>query len=154
MTHMPLFIDLCDKEVVIFGGGQVGERKAKVFCNYSKTKVVSKSFTPELKNMASRGLIVTIEDDLTDIGRHCTDAFLVIPATNNRKLNAYISDYAKTRHMLVNQVDLIGEVITPSIIVKDNITIGISTMGKSPASARFLRLRIEKMMDDIAPMLC
>jgi precorrin-2 dehydrogenase/sirohydrochlorin ferrochelatase len=154
MTHMPLFIDLCDKEVVIFGGGQVGERKAKVFCKYSKTKVVSKTFTPELKRMASEGRITIIEDDVTDFGRYCTDAFLVIPATSNRKLNAYIADYAKTRHVLVNQVDLVGEVITPSIIMKDGVTIGISTMGKSPASARLLRLRIEKMMDEIAPMLC
>jgi len=154
MTHMPLFIDLCDRNVVIFGGGQVGERKAKVFCNYSKTKVVSRTFTPELKRMAGDGEIEIIKDDLTDIRRYVQGAFLVIPATNDHKLNALIADYAKTKHVLVNQVDLVGEVITPSIIVKDDITISISTMGKSPASARLLRLRIEKMMDDVAPMLC
>ena len=154
MTHMPLFIDLSDRNVVIFGGGQVGERKAKVFCNYSRTKVISRTFTQELKRMAGDGEIEIIKDDLTDIRRYFQGAFLVIPATNDHKLNALIADYAKTKHVLVNQVDLVGEVITPSIIVKDDITISISTMGKSPASARLLRLRIEKMMDDVAPMLC
>src|SRR5674476_1126856 len=129
MAHVPLFIDLKDRRIVIFGGGHVGERKAKMFCAYGLTTVVSTSFTAELLKMADGGLIDAIVDDLKDVKKFLTGAFIAVPA--------------KAMNLLVNQVDGIGEVIVPSIINKDNIHVGISTMGKSPTSARFLRLRIE-----------
>ena len=153
MAHVPLFIDLRDKCIVIFGGGHVGERKAKMFCAYGPTKVVSTSFTPELMKMADSGLIDSIVDDLKDVKKYIEGAFIVVPATNNRALNGLIADQAKSMNILVNQVDDIGEVIVPSVIQKDDIHIGISTMGKSPAAARFLRLRIEELIDSVALMV-
>jgi len=153
MAHVPLFIDLRDKHIVIFGGGHVGERKAKVFCAYGLTKVVSTSFTPELMKMADSGLIDAIIDDLKDVKKYLEGAFIVVPATNNRALNGLIADKAKAMNILVNQVDDIGEVIVPSVIHKDNIHIGISTMGKSPAAARFLRLRIEELIASVTLMV-
>ncbi len=153
MAHVPLFIDIKDKCIVIVGGGHDGERKAKVFCSYGPTKVISKSFTAELTKMAERGAIEAITDDVRNITPYLDDAFIVVPATNNRKLNEFIADQAKTSGVLVNQVDGIGEVIVPSIIDKDDIRIGISTMGKSPASARFLRLKIEELINTVALMV-
>ena len=153
MAHVPLFIDLKDKRIVIFGGGHVGERKAKMFCAFGQTKVVSASFTPELTKMADNELIDAIVDDLKDVKKYIEGAFIVVPATNNRALNGLIADQAKSMNILVNQVDDIGEVIVPSVIQKDDIHIGISTMGKSPAAARFLRLRIEELIDSVALMV-
>jgi len=153
MAHVPLFIDLRDKHIVIFGGGHVGERKAKVFCACGLTKVVSTSFTDELLKMADNGLIDAIVDDLKDVDKYLGDAFLVVPATNNRDLNDIIADRAKAKNILVNQVDGIGEVIVPSTITKGNIHVGISTMGKSPATARFLRQRIESLIENAALMV-
>ncbi len=153
MAHVPLFIDIEDKCVIIFGGGHVGERKAKMFCSYGPTKVVSKSFTPELTKMAANGLIEAITDDVRNVKRYLTGAFIVVPATNNRELNKFIADQARAINVLVNLVDGIGEVIVPSIVDKDNIRIAISTMGKSPTSARFLRLKIEELIDTVALMV-
>ena len=153
MAHVPLFIDLRDKCIVIFGGGHVGERKAKMFCAYGQTKVVSTSFTPELMKMADSGRIDAIVDDLKDVKKYLEGAFIVVPATNNRALNGLIADQAKAMNILVNQVDDIGEVIVPSVIHKDDIHIGISTMGKSPAAARFLKLRIEELIENVALMV-
>ncbi len=153
MAHVPLFIDIKDRYIVIVGGGHVGERKAKVFCSYGPTTVISKSFTAELMKMAERGLIQIITDDVHNVAPYLEKAFIVVPATNNRKLNEFIADQAKTMGVLVNQVDGIGEVIVPSIIDKDDIRIGISTMGKSPASARFLRLKIEELINTVGLMV-
>jgi precorrin-2 dehydrogenase/sirohydrochlorin ferrochelatase len=153
MAHVPLFIDLRDRRIVIFGGGHVGERKAKMFCTFGLTKVVSANFTAELLKMAESGLIEAIVDDLKDVKKYLTGAFIVVPATNNRTLNSFIADQAKAMNILVNQVDGIGEVIVPSVINKDDIHIGISTMGKSPATARFLRLRIEELIENVALMV-
>ena len=153
MAHIPLFIDLRNRCIVIFGGGHVGERKAKMFCTYGLTKVVSTSFTAELLKMADGGLIDAVVDDLKDVKKYLTDAFIVVPATNNRALNAFIADQARAMNILVNQVDGIGEVIVPSVINKGDIQIGISTMGKSPTSSRFLRLRIEELIENVALMV-
>jgi precorrin-2 dehydrogenase len=153
MAHVPLFIDLRNRCIVIFGGGHVGERKAKMFCTYGLTKVVSTSFTAELLKMADSGLIDAVLDDLKDVKQYLADAFIVVPATNNRALNAFIADQARAMNILVNQVDGIGEVIVPSVINKGDIQIGISTMGKSPTSARFLRLRIEELIEHVALMV-
>ena len=152
MTHMPLFIDLSNKKVVVFGGGHIAERKAREFCNYSRTKVVSRTFTPELKRMAGDGEIEIIKDDLTDIRRYFQGAFLVIPATNDPKLNALIADYAKTRKILFNKVDVAGDVIVPSIISSNEITLGVSTLGKTLAAAKFLKTRIEEILDEFSSM--
>lgn len=153
MAHVPLFIDLRNRCIVIFGGGHVGERKAKMFCTYGLTKVISTSFTAELLKMADSGLIDAVVDDLKDVKQYLADAFIVVPATNNRSLNAFIADQARAMNILVNQVDGIGEVIVPSVINKGDIQIGISTMGKSPTSARFLRLRIEELIEHVALMV-
>jgi len=153
MAHVPLFIDLKDRRIVIFGGGHVGERKAKMFYTYGLTTVVSTSFTVELLKMADGGLIDTIVDDLKDVKKYLTGAFIVVPATNNRTLNGFIADQARAMNILVNQVDGIGEVIVPSIIYKDDIQVGISTMGKSPTAARFLRLRIEELIENVSLMV-
>ncbi len=153
MAHVPLFIDIRNKCIVIFGGGHVGERKARVFCSYGPTKVISRSFTAELTKMAENGAVEAITDDVRNVKQYLDDAFIVVPATNNRKLNEFIADQARAMHVLVNQVDGIGEVIVPSIVDKDDIRIGISTMGKSPASARFLRLKIEELIDTVALMV-
>jgi len=152
MTHMPLFIDLSNKKVVVFGGGHIAERKAKDFCNYSKTKVVGKTFTPELKRMAGDGEIEIIKDDLTDIRRYFQGTFLVVPATTDPKLNALIADYAKTRKILFNQVDVVGDVIVPSIISSNEITLGITVLEKTIASVKFLKTRIEEILDEFSSM--
>jgi len=153
MAHVPLFIDLKEKRTVIFGGGHVGERKAKTFCAHGPTTVVSKGFTPQLVKMADAGLIEVITDDVKNVTPYLTDAFIAVPATNNRKLNEFIADQAKAKGVLVNQVDGIGEVIVPSIISREDIIVGISTMGRSPASARFMRLKIQELIDDVALMV-
>jgi len=41
---LPLLLDLNSKLVVIFGGGRVGERKAKLFSDYARVRVVAQDF--------------------------------------------------------------------------------------------------------------
>jgi len=108
-----------------------------MFCAYGLTKVVSTSFTPELMKMAGSGLVDTIVDDLKDVKKYLDGAFIVVPATNNRALNGLIADQAKAMHILVNQVDDIGEVIVPSVIHKDDITSGSQRWAKVPRRRDF-----------------
>ena len=50
---LPLFLDLTSRLVVIFGGGNVGERKAGLFSQYGPVKVLSRDFSPGLLDLAT-----------------------------------------------------------------------------------------------------
>ncbi|MDM7912732.1 MAG: bifunctional precorrin-2 dehydrogenase/sirohydrochlorin ferrochelatase [Methanotrichaceae archaeon] len=139
---LPLSIDLSRKLVVIFGGGSVGERKARLFSQYARVKVVSKDFTPCLVQMASEGDLELIgEDVFQDYEKHLSGAFIAVPATSNGDLNAAIEKRAQEMGVLVNRVDGPGEVVIPSLIRKGPITVAITT--ESPALSKYLRQRLE-----------
>ena len=144
---LPLFLDLGSRSVVIFGGGSVGERKARLFSEFSRVTVVSKSFTEGLLQMERDGSAKLIRADLAQGYReYLEDAFMVIPATSDAELNQSIEIAASKKGILVNKVDGIGDVVVPSLIRKGPIAIAIST--KSPALSKYLRQRLENELDE------
>ncbi len=146
---IPLILDLTGKEVVIFGGGTVGERKAVLFCEHARVTLISREFTPELNNLSENGKIRLIKvKDLTemDIRQFMKNAFIAIPATNDALLNEQIAAVAKESCKLVNRVDDLGDIIVPSVIHRGDIVIGISTLGQSPALSRYIRMRLEEVI--------
>jgi precorrin-2 dehydrogenase / sirohydrochlorin ferrochelatase len=144
---LPLFLDLGSRSVVIFGGGSVGERKARLFSEFSRVTVVSKGFTEAILQMERAGSAKLIRADLAQ-GYHeyLEGAFMVIPATSDAELNRSIEIAASKKGILVNKVDGIGDVVVPSLIRKGPIAIAIST--KSPALSKYLRLRLERELDE------
>lgn len=143
---LPLMLDLAGKEVVIFGGGEVGERKASLFCGHAEVTVVSRDFTPRLNQFSEKGKIKLVKvKDLAEneIRQYMKDAFIVIAATNDTLVNESIAQLAGESGKLINRVDTMGDVIVPSVITRGDIVIGISTLGKSPALSKYIRQRLE-----------
>ncbi len=146
---LPLMLSLKGKDIVIFGGGEVGERKASLFCRHAMVTVVSREFTPLLKKLSDEGKLKLIKvKDLTEneIGRYLKNTFIAIPATNDAVLNEKIAKLANYNGKLVNRVDDMGDIIVPSVIKRGDIVIGISTLGKSPALSKYIRERIEEVV--------
>lgn len=148
---LPLLIDMSGRKIVIFGGGSVGERKALLFSQYADVTVISKSFTPSVRQLHEEGNVTLVEADISDLRDEQMDdfldgAFLAIPATSERSINERIVSAAKRKKVLSNQVDSIGDVTVPSVIKRGDLTISISTSGSSPAFSRFVRQRIEEVI--------
>ncbi|GFO98029.1 siroheme synthase [groundwater metagenome] len=146
---LPLMLDLTGKEVVIFGAGAVGERKALFFSMVAEVSVISRDFTPALERLFEDGKIKLIKvQDLTDdeILRHMKNAFIAIPATSDALMNENIASIADRSGKLVNRVDDMGDIIVPSVIRRGDIVIGISTLGQSPALSKFIRQRLEEVI--------
>lgn len=142
--YHPLFVDFTGKKVVVFGGGAVGERKAAYFAGADVT-VVSREFTPGLRAMPGVRLVksdVTIGamPDLID------GAFLVVAATGDSMLNREIVRVAGEKGILANSAEGGSDVILPAKIARGDILIAISTGGRSPAMARFIRQRLEESL--------
>ena len=147
--YLPLMLDLGGKEVVIFGGGGVGERKASLFCEHAHVSVISREFTPLLNNLSGEGKIKLIKiKDLSEkeMLQLMKNAFIVIPATNDATLNEKIARLAGESGKLINRVDDMGDIIVPSVIRRGDIVIGISTLGQSPALSKYIRKKLEEVI--------
>ncbi|MDD5617076.1 MAG: bifunctional precorrin-2 dehydrogenase/sirohydrochlorin ferrochelatase [Candidatus Methanoperedens sp.] len=146
---LPLMLDLAGKEVVIFGAGAVGERKATLFSDFADVTVISRDFTPALDKLFEEGKIKIIkvkdltDDDITD---YIKNAFIVIPATSDTLFNEKIASFAQKGGKLVNRVDDMGDIIVPSVIRRGDIVLGISTLGNSPALSKYIRKKLEEVI--------
>ncbi len=148
---LPLMIDLSGRHVAIIGGGSVGERKATLFSKYADTTVISVAFSKNLEEMNGAGKLKLIRADLGSmpddkIAEIISNAFLVVPATNDASLNDRIVKIAQKSDILINKVDSVGDVVVPSVITRGDLTIGISTLGSSPALSKYTRKKIEQVI--------
>lgn len=149
--YQPLFIDFTGRDVVIFGGGPVGERKAAYFAG-SNVTVVSREFTPGLGSMPGIKL-VRREIAAADVPGLINGAFLVVAATGDPALNGEIARIARDAGILANSAGGNSQVILPAKILRDDIVVAVSTGGRSPAMARFIRQRLESSLgDELADM--
>ena len=145
MKYYPVNLDMTNKRCVVVGGGDIAERKVErlLECGAQVT-VVSKSLTPVLKARKKTGQMDHIDRDYED--QALDGAFMVIGATNRNDVNERISKDAMTRGLLVNIVDDPDRCnfILPSLVQQGDLSIAISTGGKSPALAKKLRKELEK----------
>jgi precorrin-2 dehydrogenase/sirohydrochlorin ferrochelatase len=153
--YLPLFIAFSCKKVVIFGGGAVGERKAKYFAP-AEVVVVSSSFTPCLEAMGKEGLLKLERRAIKkeDVPKLIRGAFLVVAATRDAALNGEIARIGEEAGILVNSATGESPVVVPSLFKRGDIVAAISTGGRSPAMARYVRLRLEASLgEDVEKML-
>jgi len=138
--YYPVSLDITGKKCVIVGGGTVAERKAErlLECG-ARVTVVSRSLTLPLEGRIKAGEIDHIDADYDKKALH--GVVLVIGATDREDVNGQISKDALSMGLLVNIVDDPGRCnfILPALVQQGDLSIAISTGGRSPALARKLR---------------
>lgn len=144
MRYYPVYLDIKGRRCLVVGGGQVGTRKVGTLLQCgAKVTVISHEVTPELAEMAGKGLV---DLQLRDYRSSDLDKmFLVIGATDDQALNRKVQQDAEAAQRLCNiadQPDLCNFVL-PSIINQGDLSIAISTAGKSPAFAKHLRRQLQ-----------
>ena len=144
MKYYPVNLDIQNRKCLVVGGGEVGTRKVITLLDCgARVTVVSPDPAPRLKKLAEKGSIQLKErlyrhDDVNKM-------FLVIGATDDENLNRQISKDAERVNILCNIADRpeVCNFILPAIVRRGDLTITISTSGKSPALAKRLRLDLE-----------
>ena len=141
------------KYVVVVGGGSESYRKTQSFVEAgSKILVVSKTFSLGIKELNTRRKLELLKAEVKD-----AEAFvknlkpkpdLLVAVTSNHQLNAQLIKHAKSSGCMVYSIDnpAVSDFILPALAKVGEVRIAISTAGKSPAMARVLRQRIEKMV--------
>ncbi len=150
MRYYPVFLDLQNLPCLVIGGGQVGERKVKTLQSCAaKVFLISRELTPYLEEEVRQGRIQLLAPDYQT--EHLPGKFLVVSATDDPNLNGKIGREARARGILCNIVDKPQECnfILPSLVSRGDLTIAVSTAGKSPALAKKIRQDLERAFPEI-----
>ena len=150
----PVFLDLRGRRAVVIGGGAAAEQKVRgLIAAGAHVTLVSPDVTPALTDLGRRG-----EIELRRRGYHDGDlagAWLAIAAVN-RTVNAAVWAEAERLGVPLNAVDDLehSSFIAPAIHREGDITVAVSTGGKSPALAVRLRQRIARLVGRAEARLC
>lgn len=147
----PMFIDLSDKNIVVVGGGSIATRRVKTLLGFTRNiKVVAPKVTMEMMEMAKAGYVKLTARPVkrSDFAM----AYMVIAATNDRKLNDEIHRICKQEGIYVNvasdrdQCDF----YFPGIYMQDELVVGITASGLNHKKARRIREEIQKALEKVA----
>ena len=143
-TLLPLMIDFADKPVLVFGGGGLALAKTQILCGAgARVTVIGERFVKGFDKLPADLRDMGLPGDLSFV----SDAFFVVAATNDKKMDSTIKGECHRLGVLCNSVDdLSSEVHFPSMVSRGPIRISISSGGASPGLSRMARLEIEKMI--------
>lgn len=145
-------LNLNNKKVIVIGGGTEGTRKVRGLVGQnSKIIVLSPRLNRYLRDLESRGEIMTMISKVRDVDilDNFGDIFLVIAATDDRELNRRLVEKGRSMGAFVYAVDdpAVSDFSYASIInIEDVMQIAVSTYGRSPIMARRIRIRAERVM--------
>ena len=141
------------KYVVIVGGGSEAYKKTLSFLDAgSKILVVSRTFSSGIRKLHQMKKINVLKADIKDgeafVNQLNPKPDLLVVATNNQNLNAQLAKCAESSGVMVYVIDnpSISDFILPAVARIGEVQVAISTNGKSPAMAKILRQRIERLI--------
>ena len=145
----PAFINLENRPVLVVGGGTVAERKVETLLETGAlVTVVSPELTQQLQEHARSKRITVLHRNF--IPSDIEGVLLVISATDDPAAQSEVASIAALKNILVNTVDKpeLCSFIVPAILRRGDITVAISTSGKSPSLAAEVRTRVEGVLTD------
>lgn len=147
-------VDCTGRPVTIFGGGEVGARKARYFSSEAEVTVYSRSFSPTFESIPVRLVRTELTAEEEQISSYIRGAFLVITATSDPELNRAILAQCRSEGILCNNATSpLGDVTLPAKFTGDRFTITVSTKGASPAISRFIREHFESAWPNLDQMI-
>lgn len=148
MAYFPFYIDIKGRRILIVGGGRVALRKLERLLPFEpEISVIAPCVCEGIKKFN----VSVVEREFKD--SDLDGVFCVISATDSEKVNGYIFQLCRERNILVNTVDDKEKCgfIFPAIVSKNGITAGITTEGKSPVYAKYIRKQLELLLEKESP---
>ena len=104
--------------------------------------------SPKISTEILRLNVNTINREFAD--GDLENVFCVISATDDEQVNAHIFDLCSAKNILVNTVDDKEKCgfIFPALVQKNSVTVGITTSGKSPIYAKYLKEQFLNMLEN------
>ena len=144
-SYYPIALDLAGKRCLVVGGGLIADGKLDaLLAAGARVTLVSPEVRPRIAARAAEHRV-----ELHRRPYRSSDvegAFLVIAATDDRAANAAVAADARAAGILVNAVDDIPncDFFAVALVRRGDLQLAISTNGRSPAFARWMREQLDE----------
>lgn len=146
MSYFPFMIDIRDKKCLVAGGGKIACHKVKVLLEFGvKILVVAPSFNADFKELkCGEGQLCFQKRSFLDSDVEGMD--FAVAATGTEELDFHISKLCQEKGVLVNVVDRKEwcTFIFPALFREEDLLVAVSSGGKSPAAAAYLKEKLRK----------
>ncbi len=147
MDYFPIFLRLKGQPVLVVGGGDVAARKVALLLRAGARVTV---VAPELGHVLAQRLAdeqisyLSAQFDPTQLD----GMRLVIAATDQRAVNAWVAHQAARRNVPANVVDdrELSGFIMPAIVDRSPVIVAVGSSGDAPVLTRRLRERLETLL--------
>ena len=140
----PVNLEITEKLCVVVGGGRVAERKVSgLLSEGAQVRIISPRLTEQLVQLADDKKIQWIERGYRT--GDLAGAFLVFAATDSAGVQEKVLLDANAAGQLVNVIDQPAHCTfqVPASVRRGELTLTVSTHGKSPAVAAMIRQQME-----------
>lgn len=148
-AYYPAMLDLAGRDALLVGGGEVAAQKAGPLLDAGAVlRVVAPELTGALQARAEAGEIAW---ERREVRPGDTDGCaVVVCATDQREVNKKVSEEARSNGIPVNVVDdpELCTFIVPSTVRRGPLQVAVSTGGRSPAFAKFMRRELEQAVGE------
>ncbi|HEX9138997.1 MAG TPA: siroheme synthase CysG [Steroidobacteraceae bacterium] len=144
MDHLPVFLDLRGRLVLVVGGGPVAARKIATLRRAgARIRLVAPQLCTVLQELVAAEPIEYLSAQFA--AAHLDGSALAVAATGLPTVNHAVREAAERRGIWVNAVDdpESSNCLLPAIIDRSPILIAVGTSGRAPSLARRVRALIE-----------
>ncbi len=144
MDHLPIFLDIRGKTVVVTGGGTLAARRVeRALSAGASVKVFAQELSEEMRPFTAspKVEIFARRPELDDV----RGAILAYGAEENFANDKRLRDLAKEAGVLANVADTMElcDFITPAILDRTPLVAAIASSGASPILARIVKAELE-----------
>jgi siroheme synthase-like protein len=144
MSYFPIYLEMAGRRCLVVGGGEVAERKvASLLEAGAKVAAISPEATDNLLHWSRENRIEFIARRYQSGDLAGYD--LVFVATDEPDVSTQVCNEARRLGVWVNAADDPArcDFILPSVLRRGDLTVAVSSGGRSPALARVIREELE-----------
>ncbi|MEA2615211.1 MAG: precorrin-2 dehydrogenase [Chloroflexota bacterium] len=148
-AYYPAMLDLADRDALLVGGGEIAAQKARPLLDAGvRLRIVAPALTAALQARVDAGEASWEAREVRP--GDVAGAAVVVCATDQRAVNRAVFEEASAAGIPVNVVDdpELCSFIVPSVVRRGPLQVAISTGGRSPAFAKFMRLHLEQAIGE------
>ena len=144
--YFPMFVDLKNKNIKVFGAGEIATRRIKTLLNFtSNIEVISPSVTDDLNHIINSGKIKYIKDEYKE--KYVTGD-IILSLTNSREVNNKVYLKCREKGILCNIGDKKEECdfYFPGVAFKNNVVVGVTSSGENHSEAKKVTQSIKALI--------
>lgn len=147
MEHLPIFVGLSGRSVLLVGGGEAAARRLRLLAR-TPARIIVTAAEPgaEIAAAAAQGRIALLSRPFR--AEDVAGCALVFVAEEDEEAAAEVAAAARAAGVPVNAADRpeLSSFLMPAIVDREPIVIAIGSGGAAPLLAREVRARIESLL--------